>query len=52
MKAAEENALIKKHADQWSKDNGYPLQKRYFVYRKKDNESYKESVRQTKERKK
>ena len=36
--AQEESKLIKKYADQWCKDNGYPIQKRYFVYRKKDNE--------------
>ena len=27
--------LIKKYADQWCKDNGYPIQKRYYVYREK-----------------
>ena len=36
--AQEESTLIKKYADQWCKDNDYPIQKRYFVYRKKDNE--------------
>jgi len=30
-----ESSLIKKHADQWCKDNGYPLQKMYYVYRGK-----------------
>ena len=30
--------LINKHADQWCRDNGYPIQKRYFVYREKDDE--------------
>ena len=36
--AREESQLVKKYADQWCKDNGYPIQERYFVYRKKDNE--------------
>ena len=35
--AQEESRLVKKYADQWCKDNGYPIQKRYFVYRKKDD---------------
>ena len=33
--AQEESKLIKKYADQWCRDNGYPIQTRYFVYRKK-----------------
>jgi|TARA_R100001132_G_scaffold13635_1_gene12459 uncharacterized protein YecT (DUF1311 family) len=52
MNAAEENALIKKHADKWRKDNGH---KDFLEEAEKEkaelNESYKESVRQTKERK-
>jgi hypothetical protein len=36
--AQEESQLIKKFADQWCKDNGYKVQKRYFVYRPKDKE--------------
>ena len=36
--AQEESKMVKKYADQWCIDNGYPIQKRYFVYRKKDNE--------------
>ena len=52
MNAAEENALIKKHSDKWRKDNGY---KDFLEEAEKEkaelNESYKESVRQTKERK-
>ena len=51
MNAAEENALIKKHANQWRKDNGH---KDFLEEAEKEkaelNESYKESVRQTKER--
>ena len=47
-----ENALIKKHANQWRKDNGY---KDFLEEAEKEkeelNESYKESVRQTKQRK-
>ena len=43
--AQEESKLIKRYADQWCKDNGYPLQKREYVYwikgykkwKKKDN---------------
>ena len=35
--AREESRLIKKYADQWCRDNGYPIQTRYFVYRKKDD---------------
>jgi len=31
--AQEESKLIEKHADQWCKDNGYPLIKRKYVYR-------------------
>ena len=53
MNAATENALIKKHANKWRKDNGY---KDFLEEAEKEkaelNESYKESVRQTKERKK
>ena len=30
--AREESKLIEKHADQWCKDNGYPIQRRKFVY--------------------
>ena len=33
--AQEESMLIKQYANQWCKDNGYPIQTRYFVYRKK-----------------
>ena len=36
--AREESMMIKKRADQWCRDNGYPIQKRYFVYREKDDE--------------
>ena len=49
----EEKILIKKHADQWRKDNGH---KDFLEEAEKEkaelNASYKESVRQTKERKK
>ena len=31
--AQEESKLIKRYADQWCKDNGYPLQKREYGYR-------------------
>ena len=31
--AQEESRLIKKYADQWCRDNGYPIQKREYVYR-------------------
>lgn len=52
MNAAEENALIKKHADKWRKDNGH---KDFLEEAEKEkaelNESYKESVRQANERK-
>ena len=33
--AQAESRLIKKYADEWCKDNGYPVQKRYYVYRGK-----------------
>jgi len=33
--AQEESSLIEKYADQWCKDNGYPLIKRKYVYRGK-----------------
>ena len=33
--AREESKLIEKYADQWCKDNGYPLIKRKYVYRGK-----------------
>ena len=29
--AREESILIAKYADQWCKDNGYPIQKRRYV---------------------
>ena len=51
MNAAEEKVLIKKHADKWRKENGY---KDFLEEAEKEkaelNESYKEAVRQTKER--
>ena len=51
MNAAEEKVLIKKYANQWRKDNGH---KDFLEEAEKEkaelNESYKESVRQTKER--
>ena len=31
----EECQVIQKRADQWCKDNGYPLQRRKYVYRGK-----------------
>ena len=31
--AREESKLIEKYADQWCKDNGYPLIKRKYVYK-------------------
>ena len=31
--ARSESKLIEKYADQWCKDNGYPLIKRKYVYR-------------------
>ena len=33
--AHEESKLIEKYADEWCKDNGYPLIKRKYVYRGK-----------------
>ena len=33
--AREESKLIAKYADEWCKDNGYPVQKRKYVYRGK-----------------
>ena len=33
--AQEECQMIKKRADQWCMDNGYPLQEREYVYRGK-----------------
>ena len=32
--AREESKLIAKYADQWCKDNGYPVQKRRYVSQK------------------
>ena len=53
MSAAKDKVLIKKYADKWRKDNGY---KDFLEEAEKEKaeltESYKESVRQTKERKK
>ena len=34
-KAQIEYKLIEKHANQWCKDNGYPIQRRKYVYRGK-----------------
>ena len=31
--ARKESKLIEKHADEWCKDNGYPLLKRKYVYK-------------------
>jgi hypothetical protein len=31
--AREESKLIEKYADQWCRDNGYPLIKRKYVYK-------------------
>ena len=33
--AQEESMLIKKYANQWCRDNGYPIQDREYVYRGK-----------------
>ena len=30
-----ESKLIEKHADQWCRDNGYPVQRRKYVYKGK-----------------
>ena len=51
MNAAKENALIKKYADQWRKDNGHKDFLEEAEKEKKElEESYKESRRQTEER--
>ena len=34
--AQKESRLIEHYADQWCRDNGYPVQKMYYVYRKKN----------------
>ena len=53
MNAKEENALIKKHANKWRKDNGYVDFLEQAEKEKAElNESYKESKRQAEERKK
>ena len=50
--AREESTLIEKYADQWCKENGYPIQKRRYVSRKyrrfKDvlNKANKAEIRQ------
>ena len=31
--ARKESKLIQKYADQWCKDNGYPLLKRRYIYK-------------------
>ena len=31
--ARKESKLIEKHADQWCKDNGYPLLKSKYIYK-------------------
>ena len=33
--AQEESRFIKQYADQWCRDNDYPVQKMYYVYRRK-----------------
>ena len=33
--AREESRLIEKYANQWCEDNGYPIQKRKYVYKGK-----------------
>jgi len=33
--AQEESKRIEQYADQWCKDNGYPLQRRRYVYQGK-----------------
>ena len=33
--AQEESRQIKKHADQWCRDNGYPVQERKYMYKGK-----------------
>jgi hypothetical protein len=33
--AQEESRLIKKYADQWCRDNGYPIQNRKYVSKRK-----------------
>ena len=38
-----ESKLIEKYADQWCRDNGYPVQRRKWVYRGKWIEVKKKS---------
>ena len=33
--AREESQLIEKYSNQWCEDNGYPIQKRKYVYKGK-----------------
>ena len=38
--AREESQMIKKRADEWCRDNGYPIQSRRYVYKKLHNKKY------------
>tara|TARA_R100001132_G_C3203667_1_gene49842 strand:+ start:261 stop:428 length:168 start_codon:yes stop_codon:yes gene_type:complete len=38
--ARQESMMIKKRADQWCRDNGYPIQERRYVYKKLYNRNY------------
>ena len=36
-----ESTLIEKYADQWCRDNGYPIQRRQYVFKKKSGYVFK-----------
>ena len=38
-----ESTLIEKYADQWCRDNGYPIQRRQYVFKKKVDRYLKRS---------
>ena len=46
--AQQESMLIKYYADQWGRDNGYPLQQRYYktVSRRPSSAVFRSTVRQ------
>ena len=42
-----ESKLIKKYADQWCRDNGYPIQQRQNIIKNKNIKKYKKRISKT-----
>ena len=45
--AQEESKLVQKYADQWCKDNGYPTQRRLYIYKGKWVKNERRTIKRT-----